>query len=141
MLAIASQQQCVHNRSMHTELAPAGISAEDWRATPAAVRALVLTLLSTVAQLQQRVAELEERLNQNSRNSSKPPSADPPNAPAECSAALQAVKRADNPVMPDIAVRLSRSRRFSSSCICARLVVGSVGPCCSATTRNRNAIR
>jgi len=82
MFAIASQQQRVHNRSMNTELAPAGISAEDWRATPTAVRVLVLTLLSSVAQVQQRVAELEERLNQNSRNSSKPPSADAPHAPA-----------------------------------------------------------
>jgi transposase len=67
---------------MNTEPAPAGISVEDWGSTPVAVRALVLTLLSSVAQLQQRVAELEERLNQNSRNSSKPPSADAPNAPA-----------------------------------------------------------
>lgn len=66
---------------MNTELAPAGISVEDWRSTPAAVRVLVLTLLSSVAHLQQRVAELEERLNQNSHNSSKPPSADAPNVP------------------------------------------------------------
>ncbi|MGB8647798.1 MAG: IS66 family transposase [Anaerolineae bacterium] len=66
---------------MSAEQTPSGISAEDWAATPAAVRALVLTLLQTVAQLQQRVADLEERLGQNSRNSSKPPSSDPPNTP------------------------------------------------------------
>ena len=41
----------------------------------AALEALVLDLL-------RRVAALEERLNQNSRNSHKPPSQDPPNAPA-----------------------------------------------------------
>jgi hypothetical protein len=66
---------------VNIETAPAGISPEDWNATPMAVRQLVLTLLGTVAHLQQRVAELEERVNQNSHNSSKPPSADPPNAP------------------------------------------------------------
>jgi hypothetical protein len=46
---------------------------EGWAATPLAVRALVMALL-------QRLAQVEARLNQTSRNSSKPPSADPPNA-------------------------------------------------------------
>lgn len=55
------------------EQAPQGISAEDWAATPVAVSALVGGLL-------QRVADLEERLNQTSCNSSKPPSSDPPYA-------------------------------------------------------------
>lgn len=59
---------------------PPGISTEDWVATPPAVQVLVLSLLESVATLQKRVAELEERVNQTSRNSSKPPSSDPPNA-------------------------------------------------------------
>ena len=50
---------------------PPGISAEDWAATPVAVRVLVTELL-------QRIARLEARLNQTSQNSSKPPSSDPP---------------------------------------------------------------
>jgi transposase len=52
---------------------PAGISAEDWAATPLAVRALVQELL-------RRLAIVEGRLNQTSRNSSKPPSSDSPSA-------------------------------------------------------------
>jgi transposase len=52
---------------------PPGISAEDWAATPVAVRVLVVELL-------QRLARLEARLNQTSQNSSKPPSSDPPHA-------------------------------------------------------------
>lgn len=52
---------------------PAGISAEDWGATPAAVQNLVITLLK-------RVAILEEQARQTSQNSSKPPSSDPPQA-------------------------------------------------------------
>ena len=60
---------------------PSGISVEDWAASPLAVKALVLSLLEAVAALNKRVAELEERVNQNSRNSSKPPSSDPPHAP------------------------------------------------------------
>jgi transposase len=53
---------------------PTGISAEDWATTPVAVRVLVLTLI-------EQVAELRERVNKNSRNSSKPPSSDGPAAP------------------------------------------------------------
>ena len=52
---------------------PPGISAEDWAATPVAVRTLVMELLW-------RLAQVEARLNQTSRNSSKPPSSDPPGA-------------------------------------------------------------
>ncbi len=67
---------------MSDNQAPLGISAEDWAATPITVRELLIALLENIEPLQQRVAELEERLNQNSGNSSKPPSSDPPNAPA-----------------------------------------------------------
>src|SRR5690349_7012952 len=56
---------------MPEQTPPAGINAEDWAATPVAVRALVVELL-------RRLAEVEARLNQTSRNSSKPPSSDPP---------------------------------------------------------------
>ena len=52
---------------------PAGISQEDWAATPLAVRTLVTELLH-------RLAQVEARLNQTSRNSSQPPSSDPPSA-------------------------------------------------------------
>jgi len=56
---------------MSDQMPPAGIRAEDWAATPLAVRALVMALL-------RRLAQVEARLNQTSRNSSKPPSSDPP---------------------------------------------------------------
>ena len=56
---------------MPDQAPPPGISQEDWAATPLAVRALVMELL-------QRLAIVEARLNQTSRNSSKPPSSDPP---------------------------------------------------------------
>jgi transposase len=52
---------------------PPGISEEDWAATPLAVRTLVTELL-------QRLARVEARLQQTSRNSSKPPSSDPSSA-------------------------------------------------------------
>jgi transposase len=59
---------------------PADLTPEEWAATPPRVRALLLSLLATVQQLEPRVAELEARLNQTSRNSSKPPSSNPPSA-------------------------------------------------------------
>ena len=48
-----------------------GIPAEDWHQTPTSVRHQVLSLLK-------RVDTLEARLNQNSSNSSRPPSTDSP---------------------------------------------------------------
>jgi transposase len=64
---------------------PPGISRQDWDATPASVQILVYTLLVNVVELQQvggqlqeRVGKLEEQVGKNSRNSSKPPSSDPP---------------------------------------------------------------
>lgn len=59
---------------MNEQSVPAGISAEDWAATPLAVRQLVVLLIG-------QIAELNERANQTSRNSSKPPSSDGPGVP------------------------------------------------------------
>jgi len=82
MLAIDTGTKLSNTEAMSDGQSPPGISADDWAATPLAVRELVLLLFQRIEQLQQRVAELEERLNQNSRNSSQPPSSDAPNAPA-----------------------------------------------------------
>lgn len=64
------------------------ISEEDWNQTPPAVQALVVSLWqqmealqAQVAVLQAEVADLRERVGKNSRNSSLPPSSDPPDAP------------------------------------------------------------
>ena len=66
---------------MSEEQVPVGLSAEEWSATPASVRQMVLGLVQANEALRARVAKLEERLRQNSSNSSKPPSSDAPNAP------------------------------------------------------------
>lgn len=63
---------------MNRKHPPEDISTQDWQATPESVRRLVLSLLTTVAQFQQELARLSERVNQTSQNSSKPPSSDPP---------------------------------------------------------------
>src|SRR5256886_10502186 len=64
----------------HSSLPP-----ELWERTPPAIRAHIetlegqmQTLTSMVHTLQEQVRTLEERLNQTSRNSSRPPSSDPP---------------------------------------------------------------
>lgn len=57
---------------------PSGIPAEEWAATPASVRQLVFALAQMNEQLRERIGKLEERLNQNSQNSSQSPSADGP---------------------------------------------------------------
>lgn len=60
-------------------------SDEDFQATPEPVRRyiiqledLVIKLFKETEDLKKRVTELENRLNKNSQNSSKPPSSDPP---------------------------------------------------------------
>jgi transposase len=75
---------------MSEQMPPAGISAEDWAATPVAVRALVMELL-------RRLAEVEARLNQTSRNSSKPPSSDPPGAKPQSTKASTGRKSGGQP--------------------------------------------
>ena len=64
------------------------ISPETWAKLPPEVQAYILFLenalrqaLDRIAQLEQRVNELEARLNRHSGNSSQPPSQDPPQAP------------------------------------------------------------
>lgn len=64
------------------------ITDDDWRRTPASVQRLVLDLIGRVARLEAEVSALreqnrllQERLGQNSQNSSQPPSADGPAAP------------------------------------------------------------
>jgi len=51
------------------------IPEELWNQLPPAAQAAVLAVITT---LEARIAELEARINQNSSNSSKPPSSDPP---------------------------------------------------------------
>jgi transposase len=84
-----------------------GISEQDWERTPQAVRTVLLALqqqvrlmgirfaayekqlaplreqVATVDDLKAEIAELRERLGQNSGNSSKPPSSDPPSYKAK----------------------------------------------------------
>ena len=51
------------------EIAGIQVPKADWEATPPSIQALVLAL-------SERLTQIEEKLNKNSRNSSKPPSSD-----------------------------------------------------------------
>lgn len=53
---------------------------ELWEQTPVAVQAYIRTLEARVAELEATVQRLLERLQQDSQNSSRPPSSDPPQA-------------------------------------------------------------
>src|SRR5215213_6115322 len=52
---------------------------------------------AVVQSLEQRIAELEERLNKNSTNSSKPPSSDPPSVKRRPPAPASGKKRGGQP--------------------------------------------
>ena len=55
-------------------------SEEEWAQTPPAVQEFVLALIAQVQKLETELSGLRERVNRNSRNSSKPPSSDGPDA-------------------------------------------------------------
>jgi transposase len=54
------------------------ITAEDWENTPASVQGVIIMLWREIQTLKEQMAKLQERVNKNSQNSSKPPSSDPP---------------------------------------------------------------
>ncbi|NLI83721.1 MAG: IS66 family transposase [Deltaproteobacteria bacterium] len=54
------------------------ISHEDWERTPPSVRAVLVRQQEIIAEFAKRIEELEARLGQNSQNSNRPPSSDPP---------------------------------------------------------------
>jgi transposase len=63
-----------------SHLVPAGLplDAATWEQTPLAVRQWVVHLLSIIQQQTAQIAALESRVSQNSSNSDRPPSSDPP---------------------------------------------------------------
>ena len=62
-------------------LAGLPLDAASWAQTPLVVRQLIAHLLAVIEQQVGRIAALEARVSQNSRNSDRPPSSDPPYVP------------------------------------------------------------
>ena len=58
------------------EIGTEKIAEKDWDATPESVKRALLNLAEQVKQLSERLSVVEEQLNQNSSNSSRPPSSD-----------------------------------------------------------------
>src|SRR5215213_4472887 len=74
--------------------APPPIPDDLWRQVPPDARAALHTLIQS---LERRIAELEQRLNRNSTNSSKPPSTDPPAVKRRPPAAPSGKRRGGQP--------------------------------------------
>src|SRR4051795_8149213 len=72
------------------EMTELPLPPEIWAATPCAAQALILAQ-------RERIRDLEARLSQHSRNSSRPPSSDPPQAPACPKAPAPGRKRGGQP--------------------------------------------
>src|SRR5947207_755237 len=72
------------------ELTVLPLPPEIWDATPAAAQALILAQ-------RERIRELAAQLGQNSSNSSRSPSSDPPQAPVRAKAPLSGRKRGGQP--------------------------------------------
>jgi len=54
------------------------ITEEDWNKTPPAVQAWIRILWERVSALEAEISAMKEQVGQNSKNSSLPPSSDPP---------------------------------------------------------------
>src|SRR5262245_44830729 len=78
------------------------------------------------AALQARVRELEARLGQTSANSSRPPSSDPPQAPARPTAPPSGGSEADSPDTGEPTARCCRSSRWTRSWPWCRSAAGIV---------------
>src|SRR6266516_4386661 len=83
------------------------LPADTWEALPSEVQMLILDLQAQAvafrtenAALQERIRELEARLGQDSSNSSRPPSSDPPQATRQRQASLTGRKRGGQPGHP-----------------------------------------
>jgi transposase len=63
---------------------PAVLPADIWRRTPPEAQAYMRALETHVAALEGMLQALQEQLNQTSRNSSQPPSSDPPQNVRPC---------------------------------------------------------
>ena len=72
--------------------------------------------LKRIVELEALVRDLQERLNQNSSNSSIPPSANPLNAPKPVSKAPSGASQAVKPGIPDIIAIASRPIGSARSC-------------------------
>jgi transposase len=56
------------------------LDAASWDQTPLAVRQVIVQLLAVIQHQAARITALDARVSQNSRNSDRPPSSDPPYA-------------------------------------------------------------
>lgn len=74
-----NRQEARYTIGMETPARP--LPVDIWETLHPAAQALILTQQERLAVLEVRVRELQARLDQNSSNSSRPPSTDPPQAP------------------------------------------------------------
>jgi transposase len=79
------------------DAAPAPLAPNLWDALPAEAQTLILGLQAEVGTLQERLRELEARAGQDSSNSSRPPSSDPPHAAHKRPASPTGRKRGGQP--------------------------------------------
>jgi hypothetical protein len=146
---------------MFTDL---GISEADWNSTPQSVKTALIALQhqarlmelrftayeKKLAALEAKEAEIEslkteaaalrERLGQNSSNSSRPPSSDPP--PAVHRAVSRAAKsRARRSGIREPDARSSRWKKLTTWLSCAPSGVAGAGVVCRAMIHNPHAIK
>ena len=112
------------------------IPASLWNTVPpdaqSALMAVFESLQGRIAELEQRIVDLEARLKLNSTNSSKPPSSDPiglkrkpPTAPTgRKSGGQPGHAKAQRPLVPPEKLRSSTDCRPSSCRRCASLLLG-----------------
>ena len=124
------------------------ITEEDWSHTPRAVQAVVITLWQQVQALQAEVealkgevAQQRKQLGQDSRNSSRPPSSDPPNAPPRPKRTPLGASEEGRTGTAGMGVGSNRRSKSTGSWRSNQSAVLSVGRCGWTKTRSQRAIR
>lgn len=116
---------------MNEEFEIAGIKVPkaDWDATPPSIQALVLVL-------SERLSQLEEKLNQNSKNSSKPPSTD---GFGKTVASKQKRKKSKSRGQPENPSRQARKLKPSEDCDLLKEVIPGRCQDCGAALSGHDA--
>src|SRR4051794_33750239 len=115
---------------------------ELWEQTPLAVREYIRTLEARVAELEATVQRLLERLQQDSQNSSRPPSSDPPQALAKrARRGPSGRKRGGQQAIPGRPGRWSPWRRSTLWSRSSPSSVGAVSTHCRARIPSHTGIR
>ena len=124
--------------SEEIEIAGIKVPKADWESTPYSIQSVVLLLSERVAQLEAKLAQLSEQVNQNSQNSSKPPSTDGFGQPKQGKGKHKQHQRRQRS-SPSKAPRQARKLSAPESCMAIHEVLPKICHYCGTDLKGQDA--